>query len=87
MKKDKNISIEKEQGFMLVVLILGLLILSLLYIFSVSRIQTQSQKDNKEMIDASLQNPQQTVNNIRNQINDQIQNEQQKLNDATKELD
>jgi competence protein ComGC len=81
MEKDKNISTEKEQGFMLIVLILGLLILFLLYLYSVRSVQTQVQKSGEETIDATPQNPQKAVDDVRKRVNEQVQNEQQRIDD------
>lgn len=77
---------ENERGFMLIILIIGLLILSLLYLYSIRSVQTQVENSGGEAIDATLQNPQKTVDDVRKRVNEQVQNEQQKLNDAAEEM-
>jgi competence protein ComGC len=84
MKKDKKNSRGNEQGFMLIALIVGLLILSLLYLYSIRSIQTQIQESGEETKDINLQNPQKSVGDIRNRMNEQAQNEQQRIDDLSK---
>jgi Tfp pilus assembly protein PilE len=84
-KEQKN-SLANEQGFVLIALIIGLLILSLLYLYSIRKVQNQVQRSSDETIDTTLQNPQKTVDDVRNRVNEQFQNEQQKLNDAEKQM-
>jgi competence protein ComGC len=89
MKKDKKNFRENEQGFMLIVLILGLLILSLLYLYSIRSVQTQVQKSSEETIntiDPTIQNPQKTVDGVRDRVNEEVKNEQKKLDDIEKQL-
>jgi Tfp pilus assembly protein PilE len=87
MKNNKKYSRENEQGFMLIALIVGLLILSLLYLYSIKRVQIQVQESSGETIDATLQNPQKTVDDVRKRVNEQAQKEQQRINDVQKEMD
>jgi Tfp pilus assembly protein PilE len=86
MGKNKKNSPGDEQGFMLIVLIIGLLILSLLYLYSIRSIQTQVQKSSDETINTTLQNPQKTVDDVRKRVDEQMQTEQQKLNDVQKQM-
>jgi competence protein ComGC len=86
MKNSKKYSRKNEQGFMLIALIVGLLILSLLYLYSMKKVQTQVQESGGETIDANLQNPQKTVDDVRKRVNEQTQKEQQRLNDAQAEM-
>jgi competence protein ComGC len=86
MKNNKKYSQKNEQGFMLIAIIIGLLILSLLYLYSVKRVQTQVQESGNETIDATLQNPQKTVDDVRKRVNEQTQSEQQRLNDIEKQM-
>jgi|GEM_PF-3138761 len=80
----------KERGSILILLMLGLIILFLLYIFSMIGVQKKVQRSGDgttDIIDPVIQNPQKNVDDVRNQINEQVKNEQKKLDDAAKKIE